>query len=434
MLDLAWPMVFGMLSVILFNVVDTIYVGRLGTHQLAAMSFTFPVVFLVMSIAMGMGVGVTSVISRVIGQGDPAQVRRLTTDGLFLANTIVVLVAIGGLLTIAPLFGAMGAGPDIVDLIRRYMVPWYAGIGFIVIPMVGNSAIRATGDTRTPSLIMIMAGGLNIVLDPLLIFGPGPFPRLELQGAAVATVFAYSMTFVASLWILSRRERMIDFSRPRFADVLQSWRRILYVGVPAAGTNMLIPLAAGILTRMVSGFGAVAVASYGAGTRVEGLSMIGIHALFSALSPFVGQNFGAGKHDRVRQALRFTTRVALGYGLAMAALLAVLARPIGSLFNSDPDVVTGIAHYLRIVPVSYGFLGAMFLVNSMFNAVNLPLRSAMLIVLRLFVLAVPLAWVGSRIYGVNGLFGGIAAANVLVGITAYGVSRRFLALLGVRGG
>ena len=426
LLRLAAPMVLGLVAVVLFNVVDTFWVGRLGARELAAMSFTFPVVFLIMSIAMGMGIGVTSVVSRVIGAGKSDEVCRLTTDGLLLANAMVVVVALVGLATINPVFRALGAPPDIVALIRQYMVPYYIGVGFIVIPMTGNAAIRATGDTRTPSLIMIIAGGVNIVLDPLLIFGIGPFPRLELQGAAIATVIAYMVTFVAAFWILWKREHMLEFSRPRVRDVLASWSRILYIGVPAAGTQMLVPLGTGILTRIVSGFGPEAVAAFGVGTRIESLSLIGPMALASSFAPFVGQNLGAKNCRRIRSGLRFSILTSLVYGAVMAIALAILARPIASVFTKESDVVELIVRYLSVVPVSYGLFGGMFAVNATFNASNHPLRAALVISFRLFVLAVPLALLGSMWNGVPGIFGGIAAANIVIGVIAILMARSFL--------
>jgi Na+-driven multidrug efflux pump len=407
LLRLAGPLVLGFVAVILINVVDTFYIGRLGTLELAAISFTFPVLFLIMSLAIGIGVGVTSVVSRVIGQGDHDRVCRLTTDGLFLANTIVVFVALTGLMTIRPLFTMLGATEEMIPLIRSYMLPWYLGIGFIVIPMVGNSAIRATGDTKTPSMVMMIAGGVNIVLDPLLIFGPGPFPRLELQGAAIATVISYAITFAAAVWILGRREHMLDFSRPRVHDVLNSWRQILHVGIPAAGTQMLIPIGAGILTRMVS--------------------VIGPMAISASMTPFVGQNLGAGNCDRVRAALRFAIKTCIAYGLVIWGVLAVLAPVLAGMFNRDPDVVRMIVQYLYIVPISYGLFGVLLSVNANFNAGNQPMKAAFTILVRLFVLAVPLAYLGSQALGVPGLFAGIGAANLLVGVLAILMVRRFIA-------
>jgi len=423
---LAMPMVFGMTAIILFNVVDTLFVGRLGAIELAAMSFTFPVVYMVMHIAVGLGVGVTSAISRAIGEGDHARVRRLTTDGLILANAVVFVFALLGIVTLDPLFRALGAGEDLLPLIRSYMYWLYAGVGFLVIPIVGNSAIRATGDTKTPAMIMVVAGVINIILDPLLIFGLGPFPRLELQGAAIATVISWTATFFAALWILGKRLRLIDRSLPRFGEMWRSWKAILYVGIPASATQMLVPVAAGIVTRIMSGFGPEAVAAFGVGTRIEALALIGIFSLGAALAPFVGQNYGARNCARLREAMRFCAVASIVYGLAVYVVLAALSRPLAELFNDQEAVVVTIVKYLRIMPIGYAFHGFALLVVSTFNAVNKPITSAVLNILRLFLFGLPLAYIGSLLIGVSGVFFGLVTANAIIGVISYLVMRKFL--------
>jgi len=424
LLRLAGPMVLGLAAIILFNVVDTLFVGRLGVRELAAMSFTFPVVFVVMNIAMGLGIGTTAVISRALGRGDQSEVRRLTTHGLILANAVVVVVAVAGLTTIEPLFAALGASPETIGLIADYMVPWYAGVGLLVIPMVGNSAIRATGDTKSPALVMVVAGVVNVILDPLLIYGLGPFPRLELQGAAIATVVSWAATFAAAIWLLGWRERMLEWAWPRLRTVLDSWRRILHVGLPAAATNLLVPVSGAVLTRMVADHGEDAVAAFGVGARLEGVAMVGIFALATALTPFVGQNHGAARPDRVRAAIRFSVLAALLWGVGAALLLALLAQPLARAFNDQPEVVAATVLYLLLVPFSYGGFGVAILVNSAYNALGRPLTSAALIVLRMFVLAIPVAWLGSRWFGLAGVLAGMAAANVLAGLAALLVTYR----------
>ena len=418
MLRLAAPMVFGMASVVLFNVVDTWFVGQLGALELAAMSFTFPVVFIIMSISLGLSVGTAAVISRAIGAGDQQQVRRLTTHALALANVVVALFCLAGLLTIEPLFRAMGAGDDTLPLIRQYMVPWYIGVGFLVIPMVGNGAIRATGDTKTPSYLMIFSVVLNIALDPLLIFGLGPVPRLELQGAAVATVIARSLTLVAALWILGVRERMLELRLPRPAVLWDSWRRLLHIGLPASGAKLLVPLSAGVLTRVVAEHGPNAVAAFGVGQRMESLVLIGVGALGAAATPLVGQNYGAGNCGRVREATIFGVKAALIWGAAVALLLALVAGPVARAFNAQDEVVALAKSYMWIVPAGYGVYGAALLIIEVLNAVNRPMQAVALIAVRLFVLAIPMAWAGSILWGVPGIFAGISAANVLVGLLA----------------
>jgi len=420
---LALPMAIGMAAIMLFTIVDTLFVGQLGAKPLAAMSFCFPVTFVVLSITMGLGLGTTSVIARAIGEGDRAKVRRLTTHALLLAGAVVSVVVAAGHVSIDLVFGALGAKGETLALIHEYMEIWYWGVGFLVVPMVGNSAIRATGDTKSPSIIMIVAGVANAILDPLLIFGIGPFPALGLQGAALATAISWTLTFAAACWLLAVREKMIE---PSLTGLWSSWRQILHVGLPAAGTNLLIPLSAAILTRLVATYGEHAVAGYGVGTRVESLALIGINALSSAMTPFVGQNFGAHQCDRVRDAVRFSLRASLMWGGGVAALLFLAAGPLSGLFNDAETIVASSTAYMRIVPFSYGLVGIGMLMNTTFIALGRPAQASTLIIVRLFVLAVPLAYLGSMLFGLYGIFAGVAAGNTLTAVVAWFLGQRIL--------
>ncbi len=429
LIRLCVPMMVGIAAILFFNVVDTFWVGQLGPQALAAMGFTFPVVMVISNLTIGLGIGSTAVIARAIGEGQEERVKRLTTDSLILAMAVVCTVSGLGLLTIEPLFGALGADGPTIALIGEYMVPLYCGIGLLVVPMVGNGAIRATGDTKTPALVMVAAGVVNAVLDPALIFGFGPIPAMGLRGAALATVASYVVAAVGGFYVLGWRERMLSLALPRPAEVLASWRAILHVGIPAAGTNLLTPLAAGAVTRIVSFHGAHAVAAYGVGTRIEGLSLIGVYAMTAAITPFVGQNHGAGQVGRNREALRFVSVASLVWGLAVTAILALAAGPLARIFNDDPEVVEFTVAYLRAVPWSYPLFGIALLVASVFNALDMPTQATLLAALRLLVLAIPLAWLGSELFGVVGLFLGIAAANVVMGAVAGFYARhRLLAL------
>ena len=426
LISLATPMAFGIVAIILFTVVDTFYVGRLGTEPLAAMGFIFPISYIVMSVAMGLSVGTSSTIARAIGEGHQLKVQRLATDGLGLAFLIVTCFSLIGLTNLNTIFSMIGAKGEILELISDYMIPWCLGVGLLVIPMVGNGAIRATGDTKTPATIMVIAGIVNIVLDPFLIFGIGPFPRLELQGAALATVVSWGVTFTASLWILGKREGMIRLPIFDPKHSFDSWRQILHIGIPAAGTNMMEPLSMAVITRMISGYGKEAVAAFGVGGRLEALSLIGIWALSMAMTPFVGQNFGAGNSDRIRGALRFGLRFSLVWGGGVFAVLYLLSGIIAPIFNDDKAVITSVILFLQIIPISYAMYGISTLVNSTFNALGKPLQASLVIILHLFVFVLPLAYLGSKIYGLKGIFVGIAVGNAVVGIIAYLMVQKFL--------
>lgn len=413
------PMIVGIMGMVAFNLIDTFFVGQLGTPQLAAMSFTFPVVFIIGSIAMGLGVGTSSVIAHAIGEGDQHKVQRLTTDALALGVLLAAVFVGIGLLTIEPLFKAMGATPDILPYIKEYMIIWYPGVLFVIIPMVGNNAIRATGDTKTPAVIMMVAGGVNLVMDPLLIFGIGPFPRWELQGAAFATVLARAAVLVISLKILHFREKMITLERPPFKKVLDSWKKLLYLGIPAAGSNLIIPVSMAVITRLVSTYGAAAVAALGVATRLESFSLTVIMALGSVLTPFVAQNRGAGKFDRIRLAIKYARRFSMAWGAGVFIIFLFLAGPIGGLFNENPEVIEAVRFYLIIISGTFGLEGILMLTGSAFNALNKPLPAAVLTLLRMAILYIPLAYLGSSLWGLNGIFGAAAAANVMAGSAAF---------------
>ncbi|MDJ0634634.1 MAG: MATE family efflux transporter [Xenococcaceae cyanobacterium MO_188.B29] len=419
LIKLTIPMIWGVLAITAFNIVDTYFVGQLGTKPLAAMSFTFPVVMTLGSLAMGLGVGTSSVIARAIGEGDRDRVQRLTTDSLTLSLIIVVIFVFLGLITIDPLFTALGAGADVLPWIRSYMQIWYFGMIFLVIPMVGNSAIRASGNTVTPSIIMIVAAGVNIVLDPLLIVGWGGFPRLEIEGAAIATVVSRATTLVAALLVLHYREKMLCFNLPKFQIILASWQKILQIGLPAAATSMITPISMGLITSAIAFYGAEAVAAFGVASRIESFSLIVIMALSASIGPFVGQNWGAKKYHRVHRALNLSYLFCLGWGIMVAAILAPSASWLASLFNSDPQIIQIATRYLWFVPISYAAAGIIFIASSTFNALGKPIPSMIMTVSRMVVLYIPLAYIGSQVFGINGIFAAACIANLVVGIGAY---------------
>ena len=426
LLRMAGPMLLGMIAIMAFNLVDTFFLGRFSTEALTAISFTFPVVMSLGSLALGLGMGAAAVISNAIGEGDAERVQRLTTHALILSVTIVVVVAAAGLLTVRPLFAALGAEGEILDLVEDYMRIWYLSVGVVVVPMVGNSAIRATGDTRTPGMIMVVAALTNVIFDPILIFGWGPIPSLGIEGAAIATALARASSLTAALYVLGARKGMLTRRGLTPGSVLASSREILHVGLPAAATRMVMPVGLGVLTRIVAGFGPASVAAFGVGSRVGMFSFAVIMALGASLVPFVGQNLGAGRRDRVHRAAWFSVRFGMGYGLATWALFLVFARPIAGVFNDAPEFLDAAALYFRVVPLGMIFAAATAMASTALNGMLMPLRAALLSVVQMFVLAVPLSWLGARLGGLGGMFWGGVVANLAAGILAIVVLRRAL--------
>lgn len=419
LISLTTPMIWGILAMMSFNVIDTWFCAQLGASELAAMSFTFPVVMVVISLGIGLMAGTSSVIARAIGGGDEARVRRLTTDALAFSVLISLALSLIGILTLEPLFRLLGASEDLLPLISDYMVVWYAGLVAVIPPMAGMGAIRATGDSRFQSRLLMVASAVNLVLDPLLIFGLLGFPRLELQGAAVATIAARATTIAAGFWAIHYKHKMTSFDRPKLSEVLGSWRRVLHVGLPAAGTNIIIPASIGVVVAMIARFGHEAVAGFGAASRIEGLSLVVFFAMSAVIGPFVGQNLGAGKMNRIDEAARRCALFCVFFGLSVAAVLALFAKPLVELFTDDARILEVGVAYLWIVPVSYGAAGIVMVVNAAFNGMGRPFPAVAISTLRIVVLYLPLAWAGARLFGVYGIFAAAGVSNILAGIAAY---------------
>lgn len=412
------PMTLGIIAILAFNLVDTFFIGQLGTEALAAVSFTFPVTFVVTSLAMGLGAGLSANLGQALGAGNQQQAAQFTSDSLLLSVLLVSLLTLTGAATITPLFRALGASDALIVLIREYMLIWYLSVPLLILPMVGNAAIRATGDTRTPSLVMTVAGLVNGLLDPLLIFGLGPFPELGIRGAAIASACSWLIAMVVGMYLLQTRERLLVWRLSRPPELLAHWRQLLHVAIPASFTNMLNPVATALLMMVLAGLGTEVVAAYGAASRVEALVLIVMMALSSVLAPFVSQNTGAGLHQRSRTALLLSMRFALSFQLLVFALLWLLAPLVARAFSDNDEVSRHITLYLRLIPLGYGLQGCFMLLASALNGLRVSMISLMLNSLRLFALLLPLAWLGASWGGEAGIFTGILLANMLAGLIA----------------
>lgn len=410
-------LLWGMATMMTFNLVDTLFVSRLGTHPLAAISFTFPVSFTLISLTIGLGIGTSAVIGHALGRKHQGEAKEQGNAAVWLAVLSVALLALLGWAFHDPIFRALGANDEQQVLIAQYMDVWFLGSPLLAIPMIANAVMRANGDTVTPSRFMMLGGIINAVMDPLLIFGWGPFPRLELMGAALATVLAWLGGSVGVLILLYKRD-LARFCLPG-REMVRHWRSLLVIGLPAAGANMMTPLAMAALTAMVASYGPAAVAAFGVGTRLESMATLVVLALSMTLPPFVSQNMGAGQLQRVQAAYSGVVRFVLGWQGLLYLVLLALAFPISWVFGKDPKVAELIRLFIFIVPLGYGLQGVVILTNSSFNAIHRPAKALMLSTLRFFVAAVPLAWLGGQLFGLPGFFGGVVLANLLTASIAY---------------
>lgn len=418
------PMILGIFFMFLFTAVDTWFISLMGTKELAAISFAAPVTFFIMSMVIGLSVGVVVMIGRVIGKGDQERSARMTSDCLLFSLLLTIVVAVGGYLSIDPLFTLLGASAESLVLIHQYMDIWFFFVALLVIPMVGNSALRATGDTKWPGIIMIVGGLINVILDPILIFGWGSIPAMGIAGAAWATVGSWLVSFVIGMLILAVREKLILLSLPKRDVLLSHWGELIKIGVPISVANIMLPLTLGILTAMLAQFGEAVVAGFGAGGRIESFALIVAMAITASLSPFMAQNLGANQQQRAHDACMLMMKYALTIQFVLWILLFVFARPLANVFSNEEDVVSITTLYLKIMPAGALFYTILIILNTAFNAHENSNTTLLSSTARLVLFVVPCAWFGSKLHGVDGLFVGCVIGNILSSIFGWWLYRK----------
>lgn len=420
------PMIYGMVLLMTFNLVDTFFVGLLGTKPLAAISFTFPITFTVISLTIGLGIGTSAVIARFLGAKDHESAKNAATAALLLTAFIVGIISFFGYQYTDEIFTLLGASEDLLPLIHEYMDIWYLGSICLIGPMIGNAVLRASGDTKTPSVIMGSAGLINALLDPLFIFGWGPVPAMGVKGAAIATLISWLFGLALVLYLLMVKKKLVHTGFMPLSVLSDSCKRILHIGLPAAGANMLTPIAAAVMTAIVAVYGDSAVAAFGVGSRIESIASLIVLALSMTLPPFISQNFGAGNMERVKDAYLTSIKFVLVWQVVIYALLIITSGFIADAFSKEESVADVIKMFIYILPLGYGFQGVIILTNSSFNALHKPMVALVLSIIRLFVCYLPLAYAGSHYYGLEGLFFGALLGNfVMAFISYYSFTRQF---------
>ena len=417
-LSMMLPMALGILVMIGNGLVDAYFIGQLGYAQLAAVSYAFPVWFVAAGIVMGLGTGTSSVLSRFIGAGDTASVKQIATHSMVLAVLAGAVVTAIGLLTVESLFGLLGANEESMPYVKEYMTIYYWGSLFLGIPFIGNSILRANGDAKTPPLLVASSAVVNAVLDPILIFGWFGFPEMGVAGAALASVISTITFLMASLWVLIVRDDLLTTIGHSIESMVSSWKQVLHVGLPAIASNLIAPLSAAFVTALVSTYGQEAVAAYGLAGRIEALVIVLLMALGGATAPYVGQNYGAKKYERLVDGFKFSARFALFYAVFCIAFLDFFSGPILSIFTTNEDVIRLAMLQLLICPWGYGFLGVASICNGSFNAFGRPLPAMTISISRTLVVYVPLAYMLAHYLGFQGIFIAQVLANIFAGCVA----------------
>ncbi len=412
---MAFPMLAGTFAINAYSLTDMWFISRLGTLPMAAIGFTFPVIMFLTFIAGGIGNGVMTLVSHSLGRNDHRLAARITSHGIMMMASTTLTLSLIGYFTVGPVFTWLGADDSTLPLIKKFMGIWYIGAITMAIPMMGNGILISSGDSKTASRVMMTGPIVNIILNPILIFGYLGFPAMGIAGSAMATVIAQAVSVTWLLTLLHRKHKLLDFSNLKFDEFKHSFRKIMSFGIPSMLSMVLMPISSGIITMILSSIGNEAVAAAGAASRIEMFAFIIPMSLGMSLTPFVSQNFGAERIDRIHEAMNVSTRFAFLYGIGIAIVFFTFAPWLAAAFTSDAKVLDILVLYIRIISFGYGMMEVHRYCGFFLTGLHRPKSATTLNFIRVLVLLIPLSYLGVYLGGVKGLFLGRLTTDILAG-------------------
>lgn len=416
---LAAPMFVAIFMHNLFTLVDTFFVGRLGPEAIAAVAASFPVFFIIIALMTGLGVGVNSFVARSIGAKNFEKVNIIAENGLLIAAALYLLTLLTGFFTIRPLVAFLGVQPDVAGFMIDYLSVIYLGSAAFFFGHIANALLQGEGDTKTPMKALVMANIINVMLDPVLIFGLGPLPALGVKGAAIATiasqalgaVYAYSHLFSGKAFVQLRFKKLVYSA--------ETVKGILSVSLPTTASQGAVAVGMLLINKLVATFGSTALAGFGVAFRLESIAILPAMAIGLATLSVIGQNMGAKQYARARHASLISTAAAFAF-METIGIIFIFASPLLiSAFTDNPEVIGYGSQYFTIVALAYGFIGLRLIAANSFQGLGKAVP-VLLITAFTFAVMLSLAYVlaFSLSLGLRGIWLGVLAANIIAGIAA----------------
>ncbi|OXX72883.1 MATE family efflux transporter [Vibrio sp. V03_P4A6T147] len=420
LLQMTWPMMFGVLSLMSFQLVDSAFIGQLGVLPLAAQGFTLPIQMIIIGLQVGLGIATTAVIARALGANQIRYAKQLGGLVVAIGSIGVALFSVIIYLLRHPILALLSAPESVYQIVDSYWIYWLVSAWVGAVLYFLYSLCRANGNTMLPGTMMMVTSILNLILDPIFIF---TFD-LGIEGAALATILAFGIgVFVVAPKVSKRHWMLFDWSD---LDVGKSIRSISHIMGPAMISQLLPPLSSMLATKLLASFGTAAVAAWALGSRFEFFAMVAILALTMSMPPMVGRLLGAGQLQDIRKLVRIACQFILGFQLIIAVVTYLLSGHLAVLMTSEQSVESILHWHLMIVPISLGPLGICMLMVSVSNALAKSYTALTISALRLFVFFLPCLWVGAQIAALHGLFIGALVGNILAGLAAWAMYQRAL--------
>jgi putative MATE family efflux protein len=416
---LSLPLAIAMLFQTGFSAIDMIFLGMVSSEAIAAVGMVFPVLYFFVSFVMGVGVGLTSFIAREVGAGDIKKAERIAANGIIFSIIMSSSLAFLGVAFSRPLFTALGAGPEILESVLTYSRIIFIGFLFLFFAAFCSSIIRGEGDTKTPMKFMLIATLINLILDPILIFGLGPIPMMGVKGAALAMVISRSTMAVLAVRHFLSGKSLVKPTFKNFRFDISILKEILRVGIPSTITNMSASIGLMVFMRLVAGYGPLAIAAYGIGGRIESIAILPAFGMAGGVLTVVGQNYGAMQLERARKAIISAVILIAGFMLGVGALSLFFSRELLYIFTDDPVVIAFGKDFLLFRAPFFALVGVRMTVSSGFAGAGNPKVGLFTLLFGLFIVGLPTAIILNNIIGLNAMWIGLSSSNLAGSSLAY---------------
>lgn len=417
-------MLAGTLALSGYNIADTYFVGQLpGSDSLAAMGFTLPIIMLIGCLFRGLGIGMVMPMAHSLGAGKHPRAAKLVTYGFILMVIVSIITMILGMTFNKAVFKIFGAKGVALDLTIDYMNIWYFGCVTAALSMSGNDLLITTGDNKIASLMMIAGMLLNVIFDPIFIFGFGFVPAMGIKGAALATIIAQLFTTTMIWIILCRRHSLLSFANLELRQLRSVWKVMIKYAIPAIIGMLLMPLGAAVMTRIVAHFDNIAVAANAAVSRIEMVAFVIPMAMGISVMPMIAQNYGAGLYQRILEIRKFAMRFAIFFLMVMAIIFFILSNWIATKFSQDTAIQELMAFGLRVIPWGLAGVEVHRFAGFFYTGCGHPHKAAWLNGVRIIGLLIPFSLIALYFNSIKGLFFARLCADVIAGVIGYYCAR-----------
>ncbi len=420
--SLAWPIIMANILQTAYQLIDTFWLGRMGANAVAAVSISFPILFLVLSLGAGLTLAGTVIVSQYKGAGDQKMINYSASQTVMLVLIVSIVLALVGFFAANPLMKLIGAGPEIfTDSVTYFQVSSW-GFVFLFMFFLFQSLMRGIGNVLLPMYIVLGTVFLNLVLDPLFIFGFGSIPGYGVAGAAIASVITQGLSALVGLTLLFRGKRGIKINLKDMGLKFIWVKRLFALGIPASLEQSSRAAAMTLMVMLVTSFGSSVVAAYGIGARILSLVIVPAMGFAIATTSLVGQNIGASKIKRAEKIGDLSSKIAF-FGLtAIGLILFFFAESLTRFFvPNDPQVIKDGARFIRIMAPSFGLLGVQQVLNGLFNGARFTQASMLISVFSMWVVRFPVAFILSSktVLGFEGIWWAFPISNLVAAIVAF---------------